>query len=422
MNKHSVHPNTIRGILCVSGVSLFFLVPAASRSFILGTVCALVLFSLSPGGLNTLIKCAVATSLAAVFLISGDRILTMCVPILFFLILPDFKILSEKRALFGDFKVKYDELLKKLLEFEKKNNEMAQHIEKLKSEIEKYEKLYELSKDIESISDGRELANKSLDAFSLKLGIEKLAFFRVMASGMELFSSKNLRADEIDDWKRMLGNIKNIPGGNRYEFPLVAGKKKLGAILVAGALDEKQINKAVVISSQVALGYEKTVLYEQVRELSRIDGLTGLFLRKYFMSRLEEEITRARRYDYEIAFLMCDLDDFKKYNDTYGHPMGDNVLAQAAKAIRDTINPSDFAGRYGGEEFCIYMPMAARIQTREKAEKIREEVKRDTSVSISIGIAYFPTDGSTAHDLIKASDATLYKAKKNGKNIVGEYA
>jgi len=272
------------------------------------------------------------------------------------------------------------------------------------------------------VRDGRELAEKALETFSLKLGLENLAFFYVDNSRMQLLASKNLKAGDIDAWKKMLGKIHNEPGGSYYEFKLSAGEKNLGSVMAAGQLNSAQIKTANVIASQVAMGYEKTVLYEKVRELSRIDGLTGLFLRKYFMTRLDEEMERARRYDYSIAFLMCDLDDFKKYNDSYGHPMGDKVLRDAAAAVKENIYHSDFAGRYGGEEICIYMPMADRKRALSRAEKIRIRVEEQAAVTVSIGIAYFPGDGSTAVDLIKAADLALYGAKDGGKNTVKEYS
>ena len=102
--------------------------------------------------------------------------------------------------------------------------------------------------------------------------------------------------------------------------------------------------------------------------------------------------------------------------------MGDKVLRDAASAVKENIYHSDFAGRYGGEEICIYMPMADRKRALSRAEKIRIRVEEQAAVTVSIGIAYFPGDGSTAVDLIKAADLALYGAKDGGKNTVKEYS
>ena len=390
--------------------------------FISGAFCALALFAIPPGKLNTSVKCALCGLIAILFLISGSPVLRIYAALALCAALPDFKILLSRRAAYNDFKREYDKLEKKIIALEQEKYSIDSRIKNCESEIERYEKLYKISKDIEAVRDGRELAEKALETFSLKLGLENLAFFYIDNSRMQLLASKNLKAGDIDAWKKMLGKIHNEPVGSYYEFKLSAGEKNLGSVMAAGQLNSAQIKTANVIASQVAMGYEKTVLYEKVRELSRIDGLTGLFLRKYFMTRLDEEIERARRYDYSIAFFMCDLDDFKKYNDSYGHPMGDKVLRDAASAVKENIYHSDFAGRYGGEEICIYMPMADRKRALSRAEKIRIRVEEQAAVTVSIGIAYFPGDGSTAVDLIKAADLALYGAKDGGKNTVKEYS
>ena len=185
----------------------------------------------------------------------------------------------------------------------------------------------------------------------------------------------------------------------------------------AGGIDS---SGASVIASQVALGYEKTLLYENVEKLSRVDGLTKLYLRRYFMERLKEELARAERYNYKVAFVIFDIDDFKKYNDTYGHQMGDKILEKVGDIIKGGIEKSDFAGRYGGEEFCVFMPVSASENTLKRVDALREKIARRTKVTISAGISYFPDNATTLEDLIKTADAALYRAKSGGKNRVLE--
>ncbi|MEA2081689.1 MAG: diguanylate cyclase, partial [Elusimicrobiota bacterium] len=381
----------------------------------------LLLFSIPPGKRNTAFKLAVSAAAAVLFVLRGGTVLYLYAALALFLVIPDFKILAARKKNYRDFKIKSRGLSGKLSALEKANSETGKEIKEIESEIERYEKLYEFSKDIKSVSGEKDLAKKSLETFSLKLGVETLVFFRQSGGENELLCSMNLPADEVPVWESMIGKTQNKPGAEYYEFELMAGNKTLGSVMAAGNLDSFQIKNAAVIASQVALGYEKMLLYAKVKELSRIDGLTGLFLRKYFMSRLNEEIVRAGRYNYKIAFLMCDLDFFKKYNDTYGHPMGDEALKSVAVKIKENIYKSDLAGRYGGEEFCVYMPAADESIALKKAQKIVESVKRETPVTISVGLAFFPADALTAEDLIKSADRALYKAKEEGRDVVCEY-
>ncbi|MBA3065630.1 GGDEF domain-containing protein [bacterium] len=401
--------------------AVFFADIGRHSIFLAASLGMLLIFSIPPGKLNTAVKLFVSVTAAVLLVLFGGEMRYMYAALALFLVVPDFKILAVRKKNYRDFKIKYGRLEKELLISDAENSETEKEIKKNESEIERYEKLYELSKAIESVSDGKELAKKAIETFSLKLGVDALAFFSSAGGENEILCSKNLSADEAGLWKSMLGKIQNKQGEEYYEFNLVAGGKKLGSVMARGKLDSLQIKNAAVIASQVAMGYEKMLLYEKVRELSRIDGLTGLFLRKYFMSRLNEEIVRAGRYDYKIAFFMCDLDNFKKYNDTYGHPMGDEALKSVAAKIKENIYQSDLAGRYGGEEFCVYMPVADKNNTRKKAQQIVEAVRRETPVTISVGTAFFPSDGLTAEDLIKSSDRALYKAKEKGRDIVCEY-
>lgn len=413
--------NALRFFLAAAMIAVFFTAPGRYGIFIAASLGMLFLFSLPPGKRNTSVKSAVSLTAAALFMLSGDVMLYAYAALALVLVIPDLKILASRKKNYGDFKIKFGRIEEKLLALKKENSETSKGIEELENEIERYEKLYELSKAMESVSDGKELAKKSLETFSLKLGVETLAFFDCAFGGNEILCSKNLSADEYGVWKSMVGKIQNKPGAEYYEFELVAGNKSLGSVMAKGNLDSFQIKNAAVIASQVALGWEKILLYEKVRELSRIDGLTGLFLRKYFMGRLNEEIARARRYNYKIAFLMCDLDLFKTYNDTYGHPVGDEALKSVAAKIKENIYKSDLAGRYGGEEFCVYMPVSDESGTRKKAQRIVEAVRLETPVTISAGLAFFPADALTAEDLIKSADKALYKAKEKGRDTVCEY-
>ena len=115
---------------------------------------------------------------------------------------------------------------------------------------------------------------------------------------------------------------------------------------------------------------------------------------------------------------MIDIDNFKKYNDTYGHQVGDMVLKKVAKSIKEAIDPSDFVGRYGGEEFSVFIVSNDREGVIEKAERIRKDVEKKTNVTVSIGVSFFPEDGEDSKSLIEIADQHLYRAKEEGKNRV----
>jgi len=164
----------------------------------------------------------------------------------------------------------------------------------------------------------------------------------------------------------------------------------------------------------------------QIKNLLTVDNLTRLFTKRTFDNRFEDALDVAQAEASSIAVLMMDLDHFKKVNDTYGHLMGSHVLREVGGVIREIIDPVGVAGRYGGEEFVAYLPHKNRTEGVEYAERVRaaieghvferEEVK--VPVTISIGVATFPEDGTDPEELIGRADGVLYAAKEGGRNCV----
>jgi len=161
----------------------------------------------------------------------------------------------------------------------------------------------------------------------------------------------------------------------------------------------------------------------RLRELSIRDPLTGLFNRRYLEDSLALEMIRTARKGYPIGIIMADIDHFKRFNDIHGHGAGDAVLVQVGKILCTHIRSSDFSCRYGGEEFILILPEASREITQMRAEHLREDVKHLhvqfegqvlATVTLSLGIAMFPTHGSTTDALLKAADDALYRAKRAG--------
>ncbi len=173
---------------------------------------------------------------------------------------------------------------------------------------------------------------------------------------------------------------------------------------------------------------EITQLEQKVREQAIRDALTGLHNRHYLSEILDGELSRARRGSYTVAFLLADLDHFKKINDTYGHPAGDQALIKTAQLISQHTRRSDIACRYGGEEFLIVMPEIHREDALKRAEQLRADIEalsiefegQKIPVTASIGVAIYPLNGEDSSALLSAVDSAMYQAKHNGRNQVAQ--
>lgn len=171
--------------------------------------------------------------------------------------------------------------------------------------------------------------------------------------------------------------------------------------------------------------FDREVYYRRkAEEQANVDGLTGLYNHRYFQERLSAELERARRYDRVLSLIILDIDDFKAFNDTWGHQEGDRLLALFAALCTRCVRSMDVIARYGGEEFVVIMPEASAEEAANAAERIRECTEKQTAAAfgknrgatVSAGVASFPIHGTTRHSLILNADAALYYAKQRGKN------
>ena len=176
-----------------------------------------------------------------------------------------------------------------------------------------------------------------------------------------------------------------------------------------------------------ALQEELKATNRRLEELSNTDGLTKLYNRRYFMELLELEFQRAQRYQSKFAFIMIDIDNFKGFNDTYGHLMGDRILYEISQILQENLRVNDVVGRYGGEEFALFAPETDLKGALVVAERYRKRIEdyvlvedeKKLKVTISLGVASFPHVAiGTVDDLIRLADNALYKSKRNGRNRV----
>ncbi|OGX15511.1 MAG: hypothetical protein A2166_05120 [Omnitrophica WOR_2 bacterium RBG_13_41_10] len=157
---------------------------------------------------------------------------------------------------------------------------------------------------------------------------------------------------------------------------------------------------------------------EFYQEMSVIDSLTGIYNRRHLDEILHREVERAKRYNQTISILMIDIDDFKKYNDTYGHLAGDEILKKIGDFLVHSLRSVDLVFRYGGEEFVVMLPQTFKQGGVEVAKRLLNLGRQNIPITISIGVAAFPEDAQEKDDLLAKADSALYQAKHLGKDRI----
>ena len=188
--------------------------------------------------------------------------------------------------------------------------------------------------------------------------------------------------------------------------------------------DSKQ-NERRLEEAQKKLQQQQDMLQDvnsKLAELAALDGLTQLRNRRAFEERLEDETRRWRRQGNVVSLVLLDIDNFKSYNDSFGHPKGDEILRGVGRLLRRSLRASDFAARYGGEEFAVILPNTDSAGSLVVAEQIRRAIEGATweerPITASIGVATMSEEISTAEELVDQADRALYRSKQAGRNCV----
>ncbi len=342
-------------------------------------------------------------------------------------------------------------------------NEHAKHKKETVS-LEKKEERYNSLKDIVSVLNStlslEDVVKKIMDnVFNIVGKSDSGLLFLVDTAKQELRLAlsrnktfpekiKTKKGDILDDWvfkQRQVLLVEDIKKDfrfsedkfNGYErlfrsvisCPLMEGHKVIGILRLENSkpynYTSEDLRLLDIICDIGAVSLQNAALYKETLDLAIRDGLTGLFLRRYFLDRLKEELSHCLRNNSSCSFLMIDVDNFKNYNDEYGHTAGDMVLKSISKVLLNFVD-SGISCRYGGEEFSILLPDTSKKEALRIADNIRKAVKKEgielrrveTHITVSIGVAAFPEDAKVQDELIMKADECLYKAKKEGKDRV----
>ena len=341
------------------------------------------------------------------------------------------------------------------------NQRLEESNKKLTSSIAEFYTLQQISEAIGSIFDPEELLKFVNDVIMGVMGVNyctiivndtrrnllKVQFTNIVNKEEYAILTDNINCCTIYD---VLNNEKPILENNanpqKYEFignrevgsficiPLSSKSRKFGVVLIEhkyqNTFDIENLRLLITIGKQVSMAIENAELYANLQEVANTDGLTQVNNRVYFHEKIIKDFNQAKEEGYYLSLAICDIDFFKKFNDTYGHLFGDVVLKTVAQTIKSSIRSTDTVARFGGEEFVVIMPRTNLNEAFEKVESLRKMIETtvvndnliSASVTASFGVACYPENSMTQHELIKHADKALYTAKESGRNCVKVYS
>lgn len=339
-------------------------------------------------------------------------------------------------------------------------------IEKLANHLDvkakRMEALFSIGKKVSSVLKVRYVLDTVASSATSALGAD-YAIIHLLdkeGSGLELAAShgfskksagvfKKLAIGEgVMGWVSMTGEMINLfdalkdyrfdyyRGDNKVSsllsVPMIIGARIIGVLTVFSAeprrFTDEDVSFLCALASEASIAAETSRLHEQTEELSLVDALTNLYNVRKLKEELQDELRRSERYKHPFSFAMLDIDHFKNYNDTYGHTKGDVVLQKVAEIMKEQSRDVDMVFRYGGEEFCIVFPETTKEEAYKVAERIRQSIEEhyfegeehqpNKDLTVSIGVATYPTDVVSEEELINKADEAMYQVKKTGRNRV----
>ncbi len=281
----------------------------------------------------------------------------------------------------------------------------------------------------QTVAQRAQLEKKSSEIFTLYEMTKEITKKFKEEEAFEVFKAKLTENIVVEECRFINTDSKDFEelqaSPDYFVFTLRSKREKLGHFALKG-LDEKDKDKVTILGHQFALALRRVKLYEEIEELAMTDSLTGVHTRRHFLVRFEEELKRSAIRKIDLSLLMIDVDYFKGFNDKFGHLVGDQILREIGKIIKENVREIDIVGRFGGEEFCVVLPVTDRYGANFAAERIRAAVEgtaikaydATAKVTVSIGMSTFPVDGKATAELIDKSDWALYRAKKKGRNCI----
>jgi len=353
--------------------------------------------------------------------------------------------LQEEKVRFLSQQKRYSEDINHLSSFVITLSDLAKEIpsvldvkELLKLVLGKAVKLFQATSCVIFYVD--EASNKLVYACSVGYDYNEITDLRLSAddeSGIAGWCAKNakfLSMDEIERNPHMADLLRQNKFPIMFCQPIVQRGKSVAVICVGeveNKLEEKELMRvALILSNLSAIAIENAKFVEKMKELTLRDGLTGLYNHRHFYELLEEMMKQARQHGLILGVFLIDIDHFKKFNDTYGHQLGDLILQETAKIVQEGISEADVSARYGGEEFAVICVRQDISAIKALAENLRKTTEAAVfkhgslalNVTISLGVSFYDLKTSFAvSELVKYSDDALYKAKESGRNKVCYY-
>ncbi|PKL91574.1 MAG: hypothetical protein CVV21_06000 [Candidatus Goldiibacteriota bacterium HGW-Goldbacteria-1] len=363
----------------------------------------------------------------------------------------------------GQYELWEGEIEKEHIEFTEKINKIHGVIEANKGRIRNYLKLNEIAQKLTSALDRKVIVKIINDGMNSILGDKQAEFMLLIRDEdndifypalenheKETFirgTIKVYRKDPFDDWvikNKYTLIIKNIDEDFRFKLvrrdwikfksmiaiPLIVNTKIIGLLKfysnVPKMFDAEDARLLNYLGDLCTNAVQNAMLYTKTRELATKDGLTGLFIRRHFMEKLDEEFKRAKELNETFSYLMIDIDHFKECNDTHGHTFGDKVLRLLGEFLKENLRDVDIIGRYGGEEFAIVLPNTNLNGARFVAERIRGNFEKliinvneteKTRLTLSGGGMEF-NNRCKLGEMVNNADKALYYSKENGRNRI----